>query len=552
MKNKIGWIAAIFSAAILGIGFFIFAVVWGANDFRIEWNVDTSKELHWEYGESESSVTVEALLKGNLFFKEGKKLVVESKGSVDNKKEGIQEVEYCAEEGVYSSSITVRYEISDKKAPVIQLVSDPDKYTSPSTSYEEEGFRAIDNKDGDLTDKVQREERNGRVYYSVSDSSGNATTVAREIVYKDVVAPVLALIGGEEICTNINEDYLEPGFTAVDDCEGDITDKVIVAGAVDTSRPGKYTIMYTVSDSYGNETTVVREVVVKDIAPPELSMAGESLVYVTKGSTYVDAGCTAMDASDGVVSVQVSGTVDSSKCGIYKIKYSATDSSGNTATITRTEYDYEKQNVSQTVNPGEKIVYLTFDDGPGRYTQKLLDVLDKYNVKVTFFVTNQFSDYQYMIAREKAAGHTVAVHTYSHAYKKIYSGTEAFLEDFQMMNEIIRKQTGEYAWLQRFPGGSSTTYIRKLEPYVTALSNLGVKYCDWNVSSGDANGNIGKAAVVKNVIDGISKHNVSVVLQHDIHSFSVDAVEEIIVWGLANGYTFLPLEPTSPMVHHNR
>ena len=116
MKNKIGWIAAIFSAAILGIGFFIFAVVWGANDFRIEWNVDTSKELHWEYGESESSVTVEALLKGNLFFKEGKKLVVESKGSVDNKKEGIQEVEYCAEEGVYSSSITVRYEISDKKA----------------------------------------------------------------------------------------------------------------------------------------------------------------------------------------------------------------------------------------------------------------------------------------------------------------------------------------------------------------------------------------------------------------------------------------------------
>ena len=61
MKNKIGWIAAISSAAILGIGFFIFAVVWGANDFRIEWNVDTSKELHWEYGESESSVTVYVL-----------------------------------------------------------------------------------------------------------------------------------------------------------------------------------------------------------------------------------------------------------------------------------------------------------------------------------------------------------------------------------------------------------------------------------------------------------------------------------------------------------
>ena len=552
MDRKVKLIAAISSAVILGVLVLVFVVLWGLNDFTIEWNVDASQKIHWEYGEDSPPVTVEAVLKGKFFFKEGKKLTVQADRKVSNKQLGIQEIQYSAEKGSHKSTLTVQYEVSDKKGPEIQLVSNPDKFTSPVSSYEEEGYYAIDNMDGNLTDKVIREERNGRVYYTVSDSSGNSTTVVREIVYKDVVAPVLVLTGGEEISANINDVFSEPGYTATDDCDGDISERVTVSGTVDTTLPGEYTLVYSVRDSYGNEASATRKVKVKDIAPPVLSVVGDSLVYVVKGTTYTDAGCTASDAVDGVRPVSVSGSVDSSQCGIYKINYSASDTSGNTAYATRTIYVYEKQSVVETISPGCKIVYLTFDDGPGRYTQKLLDILDKYNIKVTFFVTNQFPDYQYMIAREKAAGHTVAVHTYSHAYKKIYSGTEAFLEDFQMMNEIIRKQTGEYAWLQRFPGGSSTTYIRKLEPYVTALSNLGVKYCDWNVSSGDANGNIGKAAVVKNVIDGISKHNVSVVLQHDIHSFSVDAVEEIIVWGLANGYTFLPLEPTSPMVHHNR
>ena len=52
------------------------------------------------------------------------------------------------------------------------------------------------------------------------------------------------------------------------------------------------------------------------------------------------------------------------------------------------------------------------------------------------------------------------------------------------------------------------------------------------------------------VISGIQSHDISVVLQHDIKLFSVNAVEDIIVWGLANGYTFLPLTESSPAIHH--
>ncbi len=80
--------------------------------------------------------------------------------------------------------------------------------------------------------------------------------------------------------------------------------------------------------------------------------------------------------------------VDKDKAGKYTVTYEVSDSSGNKATATRVVSVYDPAATADTVNPGNKIIYLTFDDGPGKYTQGLLDVLDKYNVKATFFVTN--------------------------------------------------------------------------------------------------------------------------------------------------------------------
>lgn len=552
MTKKKGIVAAIVLAITLGVAFITFVILWGMNDFRIVWNVTEGQTIHWEYGCGGPDQPIEAVFKGNIFCKKGKVVGPMCDIAVDTEKIGTQKVTYHAKEGMYSSDVSVFIEVSDTVEPEIELVTNPDAFTSPIATYEEEGYKAIDNYDGDITEKVVREEKDGKVYYTVSDSFGNETTVIREIVYKDVVLPVIELKKGDKVTANIGDEYKEPGFVASDDCDGDITDLVTVTGAVDTKVPGDYTLSYTVKDSYNNETTVTRVVTVKDVAPPVLNMEGASVVYLEKGKTYTEQGCTAKDNVDGVVNVTTSGSVNADKCGTYKVKYTATDKSGNTATATRTIYVFQKPKDADKVNPGKKVIYLTFDDGPGRYTQKLLDVLDKYNVKVTFFVTNQFPDYKDMIKKEYDAGHTVAVHTYTHEYRQVYKNAESYMADFEKMNELIKKQTGEYAWLTRFPGGSSTTYIRKLKPYTDALDKVGVEYCDWNVTSGDANGNIGKDAVVKNVIKGVKGHDVSVVLQHDIHSFSVNAVEEIIVWGLSNGYTFLPLEPSSPMVHHKR
>ena len=245
------------------------------------------------------------------------------------------------------------------------------------------------------------------------------------------------------------------------------------------------------------------------------------------------------------------------------------------ADIDGTTYSFDKKGYMQTgwVEKGVKDYYfnedgsydpskkrpmiaLTFDDGPGKYTQGLLDVLDKYNVKATFFVTNTHPDYQNMIAEEAKRGHTVAIHSASHKYNQIYTSEQAFFDDLEQMNSIIKAQTGNDASIIRFPGGSSNTVSKDYCPGImTQLVNdvtaRGLLYCDWNVSSGDANSKpISTEQVVQNVISGVQSHNVSVVLQHDIKDFSVNAVEQIIQWGQANGYTFLPLTTSSPMSHH--
>ena len=83
-----------------------------------------------------------------------------------------------------------------------------------------------------------------------------------------------------------------------------------------------------------------------------------------------------------------------------------------------------------------------------------------------------------------------------------------------------------------------------------AVQDAGFQYFDWNVDSNDAGGAKKPREVFQNVVDGVSRARVSMVLQHDVHGFSVEAVEDILAWGQENGYTFRAIEPTSPGFHH--
>ena len=202
--------------------------------------------------------------------------------------------------------------------------------------------------------------------------------------------------------------------------------------------------------------------------------------------------------------------------------------------------------------PEGAVVYLTFDDGPSAYTPRLLEILRKYNVKATFFVVNTGN---VDIIRDIVAdGHAIGVHSTTHSYRDIYASDEAFFRDFETMHNIIYEKTGIQTTLMRFPGGSSNTvsatYCQGIMTRLAQkVTDYGLQYFDWNVNSLDAGGVQTSDEVFYHVSRGIANHRYSVVLQHDIYGYSVDAVEKIIQWGLEKGVTFLPLDPTSPTCH---
>ena len=205
-------------------------------------------------------------------------------------------------------------------------------------------------------------------------------------------------------------------------------------------------------------------------------------------------------------------------------------------------------------NPSARIIYLTFDDGPGPYTATLLDTLKKYGVQATFFVTGAGSDD--MIRREYNEGHAIGLHTFSHNYPYVYSSMDNFFADLLKIQDRVKNITGYTSYLMRFPGGSSNTVSRaydggtKIMTKLTAeVTKRGFTYFDWNVSSGDAEGTPTANSVFTAVTTTL-KPTASVVLQHDVNAASVSAVGRIIEFGQKNGYTFKKLDSGAYTAHH--
>ncbi len=387
-------------------------------------------------------------------------------------------------------------------------------------------------------------------------------SVSAAVLYINDFHIEMLLSGESDITLEYGQQYTETGASA--HLKGKYIYKngkpltVETQGTVDTTKIGEYTVKYTSKTRFKN-AQVSRTVKVVDTVAPIITLSGNETISLVRGSEYKESGFLAEDNYDGVLTdnVTIDGTVDTSTSGEYVLTYEVKDSSGNVASAKRTVKVYTPASKPSspsmpTAYPGEKTVYLTFDDGPGGYTSKLLDVLAKYNVKATFFVIKTgASD---LLTRMANEGHAVGIHTATHNYKSIYSSEEAFFSEVEIMQDIIQEKTGSRSKLIRFPGGSSNLVSRFNPGIMTrlaaALTEKGYRYFDWNVDSMDAGGATTTQQVANNVINGISKRGVSVVLQHDIKGFSVNAVEQIIKWGLANGYTFKALDTTSPACQH--
>ena len=182
------------------------------------------------------------------------------------------------------------------------------------------------------------------------------------------------------------------------------------------------------------------------------------------------------------------------------------------------EYSGENEVITEEDN-GLKKVYLTFDDGPSIYTKDILDILKRYNVKATFFVTGMNTPlYDEYLQKILDDGHSLGIHTYSHVYSDVYESLESFQADFNKMRDYIKQQTGQDISLYRFPGGSGNNVVsaQTREQIMEWLEAEGIKYFDWNVSSGDAENRILSAeTIADNCIEGVKKCNTAIVLLHD-------------------------------------
>lgn len=156
----------------------------------------------------------------------------------------------------YLETRTVK--VIDSVNPVINLLGDGTIQMCPNQEYNEYGFSAFDEYDGDITKKVQMQIENDSIQYYVEDSSNNKTIQERKIIRKDEQSPTIKLKGYQELTMYVNDTYFEAGYEAFDNCDGNITENVKIDGIVDTTKTGKYILTYTIEDSSNNKVTTNR------------------------------------------------------------------------------------------------------------------------------------------------------------------------------------------------------------------------------------------------------------------------------------------------------
>ena len=209
----------------------------------------------------------------------------------------------------------------------------------------------------------------------------------------------------------------------------------------------------------------------------------------------------------------------------------------------------EEQEVNK--NGNDKIAYLTFDDGPSRQTQKVLDILKKYQIKASFFVVsgNMTESGKEALQRTAAEGHVIGMHSDSHEYKKIYASVEALLKDYEKVFMMIQETTGITPTIYRFPGGSYNSVGKScIKKVIPEMERRGFTYFDWNVTAEDAVGTPTASSIKKNIFKNLDQTVQPVILMHDgpCNGLTVEVLPEIIEELIQRGYCFDTLDHRGP------
>jgi peptidoglycan/xylan/chitin deacetylase (PgdA/CDA1 family) len=197
-----------------------------------------------------------------------------------------------------------------------------------------------------------------------------------------------------------------------------------------------------------------------------------------------------------------------------------------------------------------KRVFITFDDGPSSsITPQVLDILNQYNVKATFFVLGMNAKaYPSLIKREYDEGHSIQNHTYTHSYKTIYTNTSVFFDEFNRTQTAIQNALNMPSYrslVVRMPGGSNGgKYNSQKQDLKVQLHEKGIANLDWNALTKDAEGAKTKEAIMNNVVTETEGKTSVVLLMHDAadKKITVETLPDVLQYFIDNNYSFLTLD----------
>ena len=209
--------------------------------------------------------------------------------------------------------------------------------------------------------------------------------------------------------------------------------------------------------------------------------------------------------------------------------------------------------VQQVFSQEQRVCYLTFDDGPSENTEKVLDILKKYNIKATFFVVGQelTPEREKIIQRMIEEGHEIGMHANVHVYEKLYANKESFLKDYECLYQTLNEKYDLQPNLFRFPGGSMCNCLNERgKEYIREMKEKGFVCFDWNVSGEDAVGTPTAESIRKNVLKKGLDCRRAIVLLHDSNMAvkTVEALPEIIEAFFEAGFEFDTLDHTEGYV----
>ena len=270
-------------------------------------------------------------------------------GTVDTNTVGSYNLSYAVQDtaGNQAIPITRTVLVMDSTPPTLNLIGDNPLRLEVFDNFIDPGATAYDNYDGDITSQIQvsgtvdaNTVGSYNLSYTVQDTAGNqAIPITRTVQVLDSTPPNLNLLGDNPLRLEVFESFIDPGATAYDNYDGDITSQIQVSGTVDANTVGSYNLSYTVQDNAGNQAVpATRTVQVLDSTPPNLNLLGDNPLRLEVFDTFIDPGATAYDNYDGDITsqIQVSGTIDSNTVGSYELYYRIMDSSSNETTRTRT------------------------------------------------------------------------------------------------------------------------------------------------------------------------------------------------------------------------